>query len=72
MNIELSSPAKAEKAAVFHIVRFKFKSEADPTEIEAAIAQLKRMGREVESVRTFCVGMDVGGGLHLWRRIFVR
>ena len=46
---------------IYHITRFKLKPDADPAALDAAIEQLHKMGREIPTVRSYCVGKDVGG-----------
>lgn len=50
---------------IVHVIRFKLKEDADPTRLQAAIAQLHKMGREISSVRNYMVGKDVGGNYDL-------
>lgn len=50
---------------IYHITRFKLKPDADPAALEAAIAQLHKMGQEIASVRSYCVGKDIGGAFGL-------
>ncbi|KAJ3545898.1 hypothetical protein NM208_g2283 [Fusarium decemcellulare] len=65
MESKLTSAGRKEPVAIIHIVRFKLKSGADPTKVQEAIAQLHKMGREIDSVRSYCVGKDVGGDYNM-------
>ena len=46
---------------IYHQVRFSFKPEISPDAREAGLERLRRMGREIDVVETWCVGRDVGG-----------
>ncbi|SPU54804.1 Stress responsive A/B Barrel Domain [Brevundimonas vesicularis] len=46
---------------IYHITRFKLKPDADPAAVDAAVAQLHKMGQEIGAVRSYCVGKDIGG-----------
>ena len=46
---------------IFHSVRLSFKPEIPADEREVAIERLRRMGREIEVVESWCVGRDFGG-----------
>jgi hypothetical protein len=50
-----------EPSMIYHITRFKLKPDADPAALEAAVEQLHKMGREIPTVRSYCVGKDIGG-----------
>jgi hypothetical protein len=46
---------------IFHAVRLTFKPEVPAAEREDGLERLRRMGREIEVVQSWCVGRDVGG-----------
>ena len=46
---------------IYHQVRFAMKPEAPKDQVEAAVELLRRLGRELEVVESFCVGRDFGG-----------
>lgn len=46
---------------IYHSVRMSFKPEVGPDEVEGGLERLRRMGREIEVVESWCVGRDVGG-----------
>lgn len=46
---------------IYHITRFKLKPDADPKALDAAVEQLHKMGEEITSVRSYCIGKDIGG-----------
>jgi Stress responsive A/B Barrel Domain len=46
---------------IYHSVRLTFKPEIPQDEREAGLERLRRMGREIEVVESWCVGRDIGG-----------
>ena len=64
-DINLGRDDETAASTIVHVVRFKLKSNVEPTRLQAAIAQLNKMGREITSVRNFMVGKDVGGDYEL-------
>jgi len=46
---------------IYHVVRMSFKPDIAQDEIESGIERLRRMGREIDVVESWCVGRDVGG-----------
>jgi Stress responsive A/B Barrel Domain len=46
---------------IYHQVRFAMKPEAPQNQVDAALELLRRLGRELEVVESFCVGRDFGG-----------
>jgi Stress responsive A/B Barrel Domain len=50
-----------EALMIYHQVRLSFKPEISPDAREAGIERLRRMGREIDVVETWCVGRDIGG-----------
>jgi Stress responsive A/B Barrel Domain len=52
--------ATGENAVIYHQVRFAMKPEAPKDQVEAALELLRRLGRELEVVESFCVGRDFG------------
>lgn len=50
---------------IFHIARYKLKPDAPKEDVNAAVAQLHKMGKEIAPVRSYCVGPDIGGEFDL-------
>ncbi|SDQ44664.1 Dabb family protein [Quadrisphaera sp. DSM 44207] len=48
-------------ALIYHTIRFSLRSDAARDQVDAAMANLRRQGEEIESVTSFVVGPDVGG-----------
>jgi Stress responsive A/B Barrel Domain len=46
---------------IYHSVRMSFKPEIPPKDVEGGLERLRRMGREIEVVESWCVGRDIGG-----------
>lgn len=46
---------------IYHSVRMSFKPEVGPDEVEGGLERLRRMGREIDVVESWCVGRDIGG-----------
>ena len=53
--------ATEENAVIYHQVRFAIKPEAPRDQVEAALELMRRLGRELEAIESFCVGRDFGG-----------
>jgi Stress responsive A/B Barrel Domain len=53
--------ATEEFAVIYHQVRFAMKPEAPSDQVEAALELMRRLGRELDVVESFCVGRDFGG-----------
>jgi Stress responsive A/B Barrel Domain len=45
---------------IYHQVRLAFKPDIPQEERDAGIERLRKMGREIDVVETWCVGRDVG------------
>jgi Stress responsive A/B Barrel Domain len=50
--------ATEEFAVIYHQVRFAMKPEAPSDQVEAALELMRRLGRELDVVESFCVGRD--------------
>jgi hypothetical protein len=46
---------------IFHSIRFKLKPDVTPEQLDPVLKQLHKMGREIPSIVTYCVGRDIGG-----------
>jgi hypothetical protein len=46
---------------IYHQVRFAIKPEVPKDQVDAALELLRRLGRELDVVESFCVGRDFGG-----------
>jgi hypothetical protein len=46
---------------IVHIVRFTLKPDAPKDQVDLAFEQLRKQGREIETVQSFVVGRDFGG-----------
>ena len=46
---------------IYHSIRISVKPDAPGEQVEAALELLRRMGREIEAVESWCVGRDFGG-----------
>ena len=46
---------------IYHSVRMTFKPDVPPAEVEDGLERLRRMGREIDVVQSWCVGRGVGG-----------
>ena len=46
---------------IYHSIRISTKPDAPKDQVEAALELLRRMGREIEAVESWCVGRDFGG-----------
>jgi hypothetical protein len=46
---------------IYHQVRFAMKPDAPKDQVDAALELLRRLGRELDVVESFCVGRDFGG-----------
>lgn len=46
---------------IYHSVRLSFKPDVPQAEREAGLERLRRMGREIDVVQSWCVGRDIGG-----------
>jgi hypothetical protein len=46
---------------IYHSIRFALKDGVTEEQIAPAIAQLHKMGKEIEAVKFYCVGRDFGG-----------
>jgi hypothetical protein len=48
-------------AMIYHSIRFQLKQGVQPDQVERVLEQLRKMGREIETVESYCVGRDIGG-----------
>jgi Stress responsive A/B Barrel Domain len=46
---------------IYHSIRISIKPDAPTDQVEAALELLRRMGREIEAVESWCVSRDFGG-----------
>ncbi len=46
---------------IYHSIRISIKPDTPKDQVEAALELLRRMGREIEAVESWCVGRDFGG-----------
>jgi hypothetical protein len=46
---------------IYHQIRISMKSDAPHDDVEGALELLRRLGRELDVVETWCVGRDFGG-----------
>lgn len=46
---------------IYHSIRISLKPDVPADKIEAAMEQLRKMGREIPAVEFWCVGRDIGG-----------
>ncbi len=46
---------------IYHSIRFSIKPSIPEADVEAVLEQLRKQGREIEAVDTWCVGRDFGG-----------
>jgi Stress responsive A/B Barrel Domain len=46
---------------IYHSIRFTIRPNAPRDQVEVAFEHLRRCGREIKAVESFCVGRDVGG-----------
>jgi hypothetical protein len=46
---------------IYHQVRFALKPEAPREQVEAVLELMRRLGRELDVVESYCVGRDFGG-----------
>ena len=45
---------------IYHSIRFRVKPEVTDEQLEFCLEHLRKMGRTIPAVETFCVGPDVG------------
>lgn len=46
---------------IVHSIRFQLKDGVAQEDVEAALRQLHKMGKEIPAIQTYCVGRDIGG-----------
>ncbi|WP_328988974.1 Dabb family protein [Kribbella sp. NBC_01245] len=46
---------------IYHSIRVQMKADAPQEQVDAALEQLRKMGREIPAVQSWAVGRDIGG-----------
>jgi hypothetical protein len=57
----MHSPEKEKLGMIFHCIRFRLKDGVAQEDVKAALRQLHKMGKEIPTIQTYCVGRNVGG-----------